>query len=376
MSESQSSSSNFIPEFENHLNFSYFIPHKLKLVQSKGDKKNFINSTLQCLTNIKSFLEYIYNILEEPEYYKYIYEAIKEIVDNIKANKNEYNPYIFSQFILTKIKSFENKSNHDPRILIEFILNSFFISNNSKNLSSLNYLGISNSSDSNLDLSFLKSNNIESDNYVEDKIKIVIKKTRICNNENCRNIENSYISFLNLHFYLKYNISKEYSIYDCFNELFKKQNEESENICSKCSKFIKSESNSLFHQLPESIFIFIYYGEEKDNNYFKKFYYKFEDIIDFTKFNYIDDNVKNKKYFLSSLIACRYPKIENDENDNNEYFYTFSRKDKDSNYCVYNSTFVNDNIKNVNSKIIKLKKEEEEFDPKRSYPYVLVYTAF
>ena len=87
-------------------------------------------------------------------------------------------------------------------------------------------------------------------------------------------------------------------------------------MCSKCSNIFKIKSESLFYQLPEAIIILIYYGKENNNNY-KNYYYDFEEILDFTNDEYMDKNIKNKKYFLSSIITCKYQKSEK------EYFYTF-----------------------------------------------------
>ena len=112
----------------------------------------------------------------------------------------------------------------------------------------------------------------------------------------------------------------------------------------------------------------------KKKNY-NDFYYKFDEIIDLTKYCWNEDdnnknkNIINKRYFLSSLIACKCPKTED------EIFYTFCRKDKDSKFLIYYSdnNNVRDGVKNVNNKIIKLK--TDQYDRKRGYPYVLVYSA-
>jgi hypothetical protein len=177
-----------------------------------------------------------------------------------------------------------------------------------------------------------------------------------------------------LHFYLK-DINKEYSLYDCFDEFLKKENDKNCK-CSKCSKENICTGNSLFYKFPESIIILIYYGEEKDNDEFKHFYYNFEEIIDFSKLynNFFDDQLKNKKYFLSSLIACKFPKIEKDpkKDKRGEFFNTFCRGNKDSNFVVYNDISILPN-KTVENRIKKLK--TESFSPDKSYPFVLIYTS-
>ena len=111
----------------------------------------------------------------------------------------------------------------------------------------------------------------------------------------------------------------------------------------------------------------ISYGDGKESP--QNFYYKFEEIIDFSKYKFVCSQLKNKKYFLSSLIVCKYPKDKE-----KELFYTFCRKDTKSPFFVYNSLDVRDNIKNVKNKIIKQKDEELKHD--RSFPYALIYSEF
>ena len=393
--EEESISREIPPEFVDTLNFE--IPHKIKLVKSDDDKNNeknidknnFINSTLYCLTNLKYFIEYLYKCidLDTPSF-----NALKQVVTsidyNIKNNKKEFNSYFFNKFIFERIKIFENKLYHNPRILIDCILNKFFLLNNSNNLSSTNSKS-SNSNEKNIsilnqfNLDSISSNNfisfsvkenygIEQNIYTEDNISTVIKKIRKCSDINCGKTETIYKNMTTLHFNLK-DTDKEYSLYDCFDEFLKKEKDE-KGKCSKCSKESICIENSLFYKFPESIIILIYYGEEKDNDEFAHFNYNFEEIIDFSKIynKFVDDQLKNKKYFLSSLIACKFPKVEKTPNkEEGEFFYTFCRGDKDSNFVVYNELILDN--RNVKNKIKKLK--TEAVDPKKSHPFVLIYTS-
>ena len=382
------------PEFEDILNFDAYIPHYLLLVildnEKNVDRNYFINSTLYCLTNLKYFLEFLYKCDDQkldklP--FKVLNQTIKQIIDNIKNGKSEYNSNVFTKFILEKIKLFENQSYRNPRFLIDCILNKFFLLNNSNDIPSFNSISsISNetnisflsqlsldSNNSDINFSVKESYGIERNTYVEDKLSIVIKKTRKCSNKNCGKTENLYEYMATLHFNLK-DTNKEYSLYDCFNEFLNKKND-ANGICSNCSKKNICTERSLFYEFPESIIIFIFYGKEEKNKEFIKFNYNFEEIIDFSNVNdkLVDDNLKNKKYFLSSLIACKFPKVEKDPNkDEGELFYTFCRKDQDSKFVVYNEDFILDN-RIVKKQIQKLK--DEKHDPKKSYPFVLIYTS-
>ena len=400
-SNEDSSSREPPPDFEEYLGFEKYIPHKVKLDKSNKDNKNedknnFINSTLYCLTNLKYFLVYLYKCYDlESKAFKALNQVIRSVIDNIKEDKFKCNSFFFIEFILNNIKLFENKSYQNPRILIDCILNEFFLMNNSSNLLSIksnlssikeessnsNEISIlffnqfslsSTSSNSTINFSVKENYGIEQNTYIEDNISIVIKKTRKCSDINCGQTETIYKNMKTLHFNLK-DIKKEYSIYDCFYEFLKKEKENDEKgKCSKCSKGKICVEDNIFYKFPESIIILIYYGEEKDNDEFTHFNYNFEEIIDFSKIN-VDDKLKNEKYFLSSLIVCKFPKVEYDPKKNErELFYTFCRGNKDSNFVVYNENVILDN-RNVKDKVKKLK--TDVLDPEKSYPFVLVYTS-
>lgn len=371
------SNSDSIPEYNSYLKFKEYMPHKCHLLKLDEDNKFFINSALNCLTNINTFLTYLYNyndIFNSSLYYKTLFNTVDSIYENLKENTYHFKPDEITKLILNNIKVFENKSNHDPRLLIDCILN-FFLKvgkNNSEiSISSLDFLNISESP--NTDLTFVEYDLSKNNKFEDDKIMIVIKKEIKCPNLSCGKNSNVFKSFSTFHFYLSYDTNKEYTIYDYFNEFFQKEDKESEFKCTECSKLGKTESKNLFCKLPEDLIIFIYYDDEKKN--YNDFYYKFDEIIDLTKYCWNEDdnnknkNIINKRYFLSSLIACKCPKTED------EIFYTFCRKDKDSKFLIYYSdnNNVRDGVKNVNNKIIKLK--TDQYDRKRGYPYVLVYSA-
>ena len=79
----------------------------------------------------------------------------------------------------------------------------------------------STSSNSTINFSVKENYGIEQNTYTEDKISIVIKKTRKCSDINCGQTETIYKNMTTLHFNLK-DINKEYSLYDCFDEFLKK----------------------------------------------------------------------------------------------------------------------------------------------------------
>ena len=352
------------------------LPHELKMQVNDNEENNFFNATIHCLTNIRSFWALVYNNNDykddnQKSFYNFI-NSISNCIQN-KTEKNicetEKEIEKYSKSILSDIYLFKNKSTHDPRLFIDCILNYFLKEKNEKKKENENESKILNLSKDYIDNSCsLYISNLESNNYEPYKYKIILKKTKICKNEKCGKVSEFYKYFSSLHFYLNYNKEKTYTIYDCFKNYLNKKNEEIEYICPICYKNSKIESNISFYYLTNSLIIFIYYGDEKDKNIYQDFYYQFEEIIDFSKTGFVNDNIKNKKYILSSIIVCKHPK------DEEELFYTYCRKDYESLFWVYNSFDIRGNFKTIKDKIIKLK--DEKLKKNRSFPYVLVYTQF
>ena len=172
--------------------------------------------------------------------------------------------------------------------------------------------------------------------------------------------------------------TKKYTLEDCFiNYLSKVKDNASFNNSYSSSDFLEEK---MYIQFPESIIILIYFGnEDKD---FYKCCYDFNKILDFTKLikdGKVNKDIKYKKYFLSGLIACKFPKkIEK------EFYYTFARKDeKNEKFTMYNCKeydkiekriIISDN-ESVDNKIKKTEKIPKETVSTTSYPYVLIYTA-
>ena len=357
-----------IPDFDEFLNLEKYIPHCLKIEKDKFDKNNFINSTLNCLTNIISFLEYIYCFRYNTTNIFSVFEnEIKEIIKQIKEKNKIYYPEQLTKLIL---KLFDKQSSHEPRILIDYIFNIFLGLHNDEaekdisDISDLNFLKINEESITELNSDFIKSKKFEKKKPEEEKLDIIIKKIKTC--KNCKEISTFYKHLTTFHFYLKPNSEKEYTLDDCFKDFFTKENEESEYMCSKCSQICNCESKSSFHQIPTALFILIYY-ENGNNNEYKDFYYNFEEIKEFT-FCDSTGQIKNKKYFLSSIIVCKSP------NKNEESFYTLCRKENNSDFLIYNykEKEVRRHGKVVKRQITRLKNEPDE---KKGYPFVLIYTA-
>ena len=358
------STPNSILDITDILELDSNIPHKMKLLNPNIKSyynNNFINATIHCLTNIKSFIRDIHSSANVVQNGQIFYDMITLIYEDIKKKKEIYDPKSFHEQILNNLDIFENKTLREPRILIEYIFNNLLLVD--REIYS-KVLFLEDSSNIQLNSFSLNISNIETKNFEPDKTKYNIKKIRICSNQDCKSESYFYKALKLLKFYLN-DKDKEYSIYDCFLDFLKNENIKAEYKCLHCSKISQSESKSSFFALPDYLIILLYYG--KDNNC-QDFYYKIEDELDFTNKDYIDAKIPYKKYILWSIIFCKYPKEEE-----KEIFYTYVIKNK--NYIVYNNNDIREHeIKSSGIKHLE-KLKTSDFNKERSFPYVLIYTA-
>ena len=283
-------------------------------------------------------------------------------IENKKCDDNTFKK-------IDKFKSSLGNEFNDPRYLIRYIfidlinfykINTEIVKQNTDFLSSVNYNILGSykngfiSNNISLDISLRKSYQLLNDINKKDEYNIIIKLA-----EN----EYNYSSFLKFYLIEK---NKEYILDDCFRYYLNKTNRTSFQTNNSKKNFDKK----YFIKFPRNIVILIYYVKEKE---IENYYYEFNDILDFSKVDYVDNNIEFKKYFLSSLIVCKFPKKEE-----KKFFYTYCRKNKDSINCIiYNSK---DNDVRETNNIFMLnnlkKRKNESIIKTKSYPYVLVYTSF
>ena len=374
----------YLPNDNDRLELDKFLPYKLSFIESKKREDSFMYSSLYCLTNtelyMKRFLPIIKTEISKGEKDYAFFDMMNNIYEDIKSNECK-------EHTLNQIKKFKDSlgnKNNDPRLLIRYILadlltpreifteikktNSGFYTGSQND----NFLSIKNeklSLNDNLDISLIKSydwtdkiQDIENKEY-----NIIIKKT---NNEG--KSEYGLYNFIKL--YLSEE-NKEYTLEKCLKEYLNLADEQLLTNVPFPKKLIFGDiDKKIYYKLPKSIIIFIYYqkneiDEENPQNYF----YNFKEILDLSNADFIDKDTPYKKYFLSSLIVCKFPKIEN-----KKFYYTYCRKNKDSNYIIFNSKDkdirdINEKFKFV-SKILKREKNDK-LKSAKSYPYVLVYTA-
>ena len=284
---------------------------------------NYFNSAIHCLTNIIPLTRLI--LCQEDSSYLYVI-LLTKLLEQSKKKKDErdiadieYNLLKIKEYILSIHYDIEE---NNPKTLINYILKDF----QDKNLITQG------------NLKGLKIICESCKNLKDDDIKIIeFNLPNIIKNSNINN-------------------KKNITIYDCFQYYFKSLILKPF-ICNICHKINESRGIAI---LPKILFIFIDYGNKPYYNNS----YKFEEIINFKEFDCINNEDKNREFFLTSIIAC------NNLGGYFETFYTFARPDEKSLYYIFNGNDVRPNMKVTN----KIKKKEINlYNKKESWPFVLVY---
>ena len=376
---------------DDRLNLDENLPHKLSFIESKKIEDSFMYSSLYSLTNTKLYMKRFLPIMKtevskgEKDYE--FFELMKNIYDDIN-NKNEK----CNEQTLELIKKFKDSLGNeikDPRVLIRYILVGLLtlreieIKKELKKTNSdisdflsgapINALG-SNvnerlSCNVDLDMSLMRSfdwtdNQQDLDN---DEYNIIIKK-----------ISNENKSEYGIYNYIKLYLSEEKKVYtleQCLEDYLKGSDDPLLTNVSSPNKIIFSDiDKKLYYKFPKSIIIFIYYKKnDKDEENPLNYFYNFSESLNLSKANFVDEDIQFKEYFLSSLIVCKFPK-----NEERKFYYTYCRKNKESNYIIYNSK--DKDIRDIKEKFkfvqnILKKEKIEDKNSSKSYPYVLIYTA-
>ena len=357
-----------------------YLPHNLSFLNDKDSKENsYLYSTLYCLTNLNLYMkcslqEVITEISKNDSMRNNYFKMMKFLGDYIKDNskKKEDVP----DEVLQGIEKFKNdyikncittftELKKDPRDLIKYIFaillnlqkqeNSSIMDNSSNKNNFLN--DIDNSIGIGCENSYAWSNKIE--NY-DDKYNIFIKGI---DKEN--NIKYRFSSFL------RFALTEEEKTMDeYFKDYLNKAKDD--HMFTNVSKNDLNYGENIYYKFPESITILINYGNNEKEPY--KCHYNINEILDFTNAPYVDqDNIKYKKYYLSSIIVCKFPNEEE-----NKFYYTYCRKDKNSKFIIYNSK--DNQVNEIKDDLIVMKhlknQKGDKINRVKSYPYVLVYNAF
>jgi hypothetical protein len=294
------------------------------------NNKNFFIASLHLLTNINSLL-YLVKI-NEADIYNNIYIPLWSGI--FKDNKNfEDNENIKGEIIALNNRVFNalnyDKNDDEPKKLIIKLLEDM-----------QKYKLLPDTIIYNFEYKCEKCNNIKGNNklkFIEFNIPEII--------ENTINPINKISTI---------------SIDDCLKYYFDSLNKNNSSLfCEKCKG---KKFEVIIKKLPKDLIIFIDYGKElKDYD----LSLKFNEEINFKNFDILNEEDKNREYFLSSLIVSK------NMGSYLEIYYTYARKDEESLYNIYNGSDVRDNMKVTN----KLNKEKICLkNYKESWPVVLVFT--
>lgn len=375
------------PNFSDYIEADYSLPHKLlfnddPITAEEKTKYNYLFAVLYFITNSKfliaNFLNF--NPAEEEQPEKIFKDMINNLLIYIKMMEEKKDEDQIKRKLSESIKSIREfhkclKEDNKVRDLINEIIcrtikvkkgtkKSDISSQSNENLSSgeiestnsiINYL---NSVPTSTSYGSLEASREES--YIwsskyegmedDDKNNIIIIKTTESNGK-------VYYRYSNL---IIFNIDEENKQYKLENCLINYLNE----IKTRHRKI--DVKDIVYYKVPDSIIIVLFFGKINEN--FEKCKYDFAEILDFSKeefSKYMDPSLKNKKYMLSSLIACKFP------GRHNELFYTFCRNENSKFNMYYNKE---GKVSEQNDIDNKLKKTEiVKSGSNTSYPYALIY---
>jgi len=362
------------------INLDSYLPHQCLFLDdtiSLEDKyyKTFFYATLYLITNNKFLMRHFLLFHPDNNKEKIFYNMIQNINNDVKdnANSKEKNNYESINAINDYKKSLNNEINDPRNILIRILLKTMKrINLDSSSDIEMNLLSEGDEKKSKGDITTIIEylSNVGSNLLISDIGKSIENSWILLDKYIESEIENEGMDIVikitadgkdiyRFSSYIKFNLKEKTEIYTLEN-CFKNYLDEIRHI---------SIQKKVYYKFPESIIIILFFGKNEEN--IQEYKYEFDEFLDFSKFkciDYLDKEIRNKKYILGGLIACKFPK-----NIYEEFFYTFYRKypnKKNSSFYIYNSK--EKKVKEVPDVNNKLKKEEKE-DGTRSYPYILIY---
>jgi len=355
-------------------NLSLKYPHRTGL--KNIGQTSYLNSTIQCLSNIKYLSNYLMKHYSQFDMEKYpLFVSFSSLVFDLFNTKNKYvSPEIFKKIIGKLNPSFEGMHEADPKDLIFFIFETLHQElNKAKNSPQSNINSNINEKDSFNENKALQnfindfSNNNKS--IISDTFYGTIRSTEKCNI--CKKIKYSFKTFNLLIFQLKNikeffqntnnNFNYDLTIYDAFEYDKKEEILEGDNMiyCNYCKALTSSTRQKVIYSLPRVMIIILNRGiNNKDFN--EEFI--LADQLDLSIQNFIINNEINSKFYLQSIITLI------GETNSNGYYIAYCRNGPNENFLCYNNTKVSKaNIYEAMSSNISVNEYE------KITPYILVY---
>ena len=355
-------------------NLSLKYPHRTGL--KNIGQTSYLNSTIQCLSNIKYLSNYLMKHYSQFDMEKYpLFVSFSSLVFDLFNTKNKYvSPEIFKKIIGKLNPSFEGMHEADPKDLIFFIFETLHQElNKAKNSPQSNINSNINEKDSFNENKALQnfindfSNNNKS--IISDTFYGTIRSTEKCNI--CKKIKYSFKTFNLLIFQLKNikeffqntnnNFNYDLTIYDAFEYDKKEEILEGDNMiyCNYCKALTSATRQKVIYSLPRVMIIILNRGiNNKDFN--EEFI--LADQLDLSIQNFIINNEINSKFYLQSIITLI------GETNSNGYYIAYCRNGPNENFLCYNNTKVSKaNIYEAMSSNISVNEYE------KITPYILVY---
>jgi len=350
-------------------------PHRTGL-QNVG-QTCYMNSTIQCLSNIKYLSEYLishfgkFDIEKQP-----LSVSFSSLIYDLFNTKNkDIAPKLFKKIIGKLNPLFEGMHAADAKDLIFFLLETLHQELNKKK---------DNSEQTNIDYAQLEKDSFDENKmfqrfineYSEKNMSIIsatfygiIRSTMECNS--CHNIKYSFQTFNLLIFQLKKikesnrntKVNKKYviNIYDAFDCDKEKEILDGENMiyCNNCKGLRPGIHQQIMYSLPRVLIIILNRGR---NNLDFNEEFIFPKDLDLSIEGYVIKNEFNTKFYLQSVITHL------GESGAGGHFIAYCRNGPNEKFLCYNDASVSEAEEKdaMGSKI-----SENEYE-KRT-PYILVY---
>ena len=355
-------------------------PHKVGL-QNLG-QTCYMNSSLQCLSNIDIFTKELLNncqkINPNTQQFAFAYTRLLFQLKYPKENCKYLDPSNFKTILGKFNPLFEGNNASDAKDLILFILQRLHLE--LKNQQNKNLKGQMNfnlqeqiSLNENLSLQNFLNDFNSTKSCVSETFHGIYKIELKCNH--CNKTKYSYQTFNMLSFILK-KVKEEklrgigannyngINIFDAFENDRKIENLTGENMifCNTCQNTYPGSTQQSIYQLPPVLIIVLNRG--KNNQDFNEEFY-FREVLDFNEGNFVETD-KNKRFFLCGLITHL------GESSSSGHFICYCRNDLNDPFVCYNDTQVAEGIEID----IAMRCNLSENSYEKKTPYILFYHYF
>ena len=349
-------------------------PHKAGL-KNLG-KTSYLNSAIECLSNIKSLSKKIlYNYGNYDTYNQPLLSAYSNLLYELfNTKETSIEPNTFKQIIGQLNPLFKGEQASDVQVLLLFLIETLDkelhlnkINNNFGN----NFFRKSiNSTNEQIMLEYFLNEYNSKQTFVSDIFCGIHRSIMKCCE--CNITKYSFTKFSLLIFYLKkvknYKINKlgqdqnlNLNLYDAFLCAQEEEKNEGENkiFCNTCNKQTVGTNKSDIYGMPRILIILLNRG--KNNQDFNE-EFKFDEYLDFTDKNIIINQNSFKKYYLSGIITHL------GKSGNEGHFIAYCRNDMNSNFTSYDDETVTEvSIETAMKTQISINENE------KVTPYILIY---